>query len=1091
MAEAPFRSASWYQAATLEERLAALRRAAGTPSGDGLDRDRARERLRRWSSQPPFGNGLSMERRLALEGVREEELLTLLGEPAGTLRQRFGETPAWLENLARAFGRAQISPTPEPDSLGVIRPLLDQAAEEFDRGVRLLAGKYSELPFDPHTVGDLLAPALIDRLSAMLGRTLILELHVARLQGRLDGDTPQQRFGSFLRRLHRPDEALALLQEYPVLARQLAEGIGRWVAFSLEFLGHLGADWPALRAAFHPDGDPGPLSHVEGSAGDSHRGGRAVLVAHFASGLRLVYKPRPLAAEVHFQELLDWLNRHGARPAFRTVHVLDRGGHGWVEFIPSGDCASADEVRRFYRRQGGYLAILYALAASDFHSENVIACGEHPLLVDLEALFHRPAPAPASGPAEEALADSVLTVGLLPRRSFTEGGAAGIDLSGLGGDPGQQAPHAVLALEGDGTDEMRITHGPGEVKEDRHRPTLAGGPVDVLDYREDLAAGFAETYRLLLGHREELLAEGGPLARFAGDPVRFIARPSQVYALLLQAGFHPDRLRDALDRDRLYDRLWGAVRHTPALARLVSSERADLAGGDIPYFLTRPDSCDLHDAAGRRITDFFPETGLERARGRLRRMGDDDLDRQLALLHGSLATLPSAAERWPRISSGDIEERTIAPSEEFLDAARAVGDRLERLAWRRDGEAGWAGLMTLPSGQWHLDPLGPDLYDGLAGVALFLAYLGDVTGEGRYTALARAAFRAARRAFDQVPPGSLPVGAFSGRGGMIYALTHLGVLWDEPALLAEADAAAGLLLPLIEHDEDLDVIAGSAGCLLALLALHHTAPSGGPGVSPGAAALAAAVRCGDRLLACARPQDRGSAWVTRSTGPRALTGLAHGAAGIAWALWDLAGATGEERFREAARAGLEYERGLFSAAEGNWPDLRPNRADDFAVAWCHGAPGIGLARLGILRHEDDPATRVEVRTAVETTRARGFASNHTLCHGGLGNLELLLEAGRAPGGRDGSEESRRIGSRLLDSMRTGGWRCATPLGVESPGLMTGLAGIGYQMLRLAGPDRVPSVLRLAPPAAHSPPSSFSGGNARFAWYAGARLFPHG
>jgi lantibiotic modifying enzyme len=29
--------------------------------------------------------------------------------------------------------------------------------------------------------------------------------------------------------------------------------------------------------------------------------------------------------------------------------------------------------------------------------------------------------------------------------------------------------------------------------------------------------------------------------------------------------------------------------------------------------------------------------------------------------------------------------------------------------------------------------------------------------------------------------------------------------------------------------------------------------------------------------------------------------------------------------------------------------------------------------------------------------------------------------------------------------------------------MLGLAGIGYQMLRLAEPDRVPSVLVLAPP----------------------------
>jgi len=37
--------------------------------------------------------------------------------------------------------------------------------------------------------------------------------------------------------------------------------------------------------------------------------------------------------------------------------------------------------------------------------------------------------------------------------------------------------------------------------------------------------------------------------------------------------------------------------------------------------------------------------------------------------------------------------------------------------------------------------------------------------------------------------------------------------------------------------------------------------------------------------------------------------------------------------------------------------------------------------------------------------------------------------------------------------------------VEIPSLMLGLAGIGYELLRLAEPDWVPSVLMLAPPVA--------------------------
>jgi lantibiotic modifying enzyme len=56
---------------------------------------------------------------------------------------------------------------------------------------------------------------------------------------------------------------------------------------------------------------------------------------------------------------------------------------------------------------------------------------------------------------------------------------------------------------------------------------------------------------------------------------------------------------------------------------------------------------------------------------------------------------------------------------------------------------------------------------------------------------------------------------------------------------------------------------------------------------------------------------------------------------------------------------------------------------------------------------------------------------------------------------------------VLESIRKHGWLCGNRLHVESPGLMMGLAGIGYELLRLAEPWRVPSVLALEPPLLHA------------------------
>jgi lantibiotic modifying enzyme len=135
------------------------------------------------------------------------------------------------------------------------------------------------------------------------------------------------------------------------------------------------------------------------------------------------------------------------------------------------------------------------------------------------------------------------------------------------------------------------------------------------------------------------------------------------------------------------------------------------------------------------------------------------------------------------------------------------------------------------------------------------------------------------------------------------------------------------------------------------------------------------------------------------------------------------------------------------------------------TAWCHGAVGIGLARLAMLPYHDDATLRQEIAMAVQTTCAEGFGKNHSLCHGDMSSLELLSTAAQvlpevscqpAPGPRLAS---------VLASMRTQGWHSGVPTAVETPSLMIGLAGTGYALLRQADPQRLPSLLLLDPPTA--------------------------
>ncbi len=1063
--ESEFDDVAWYRAATLSERIAAACASRDTFHAAEGDGGTAARRLLRWHSQAPFGNELLRARWLALAGISQEQVRTLLGEPLTSLRARIGEAPPWLAELSAAFrdGRAAgpialQGSDPAAGFLNAIEPIITQAVTRFRERARELSQRFTDPPFHAADLETTLLDGLQRQLLAMSSRTLVLELAVARVEGLLDGESPEDRFRSFVDRLRRDDVRLGILREYPVLARQRVARAGRWVGVTLELLERLCADRELIQSTFSPDDEIGLLVRLHPGAGDRHRDGRSVVIADFSSGLRVVYKPRSVLADLHFQELVEWFNRRGLAPDLRTIRVVDRGTHGWLEFVAPGGCRTEAAVSEFYRRQGAYLMLFHLVAASDFHCENLIAAGEHPVPVDLEAIFHARLPAGGgewNAAGARTIEDSVLAVGLLPQRLRAQARAPGADVSGLGGAAGQVLPYRAAAWERAGTDEMRFARQQATTVAAGNRPSLGGADANPCDHAHEIVEGFTRAYRLVSKHRGELLSPAGPLSRFAYDEVRAILRPTQTYAVLLEESFHPDVLRDSLDRDLLLDRLWVAVEALPHLARVISAERHDLHNGDIPIFTARPAARTLWTSSGRAIDDFFDEPALSRVRERLDGLGERDLKLQTWFIRASMAASPEyRPELHARVPQPIVARGTVG-REELLAAARGVGDELARLSIRWKDETSWIGLVQDGDDRCSISPVGIDLYDGLSGIALFLGHLGAVAREQRFTSLAR---QACETILGRIARGRTfidSIGAHGGWGGVIYALAHLGALWGEPALLDEAEALVATLPTLVEKDENLDVIGGSAGCIAGLLSLHRQRTS--------RSVLDVAVRCAERLIGVAQPQRQGRGWIVAGQ-PTPLTGFAHGAAGIAWALLRLAAVRPDGRFRTAALDGIDYERSLFSPEARNWPDLRVSAGpDSYATTWCHGAPGIGLARLSTLEDLDDRATLDEIDAALTTTLGQGFGQNHSLCHGDLGNAELVLQAARILDDSRWQGEVSRVSGNIVESLAQYGFLCGTPARVSTPGLMTGLAGIGYELLRLAEPDRVPSALLLEPP----------------------------
>lgn len=886
-----------------------------------------------------------------------------------------------------------------------------------------------------------------------VSRLLVLELNAARLTGRLTAASAEGRWAQWTEAAAGPGFWAGLTEHYPSLLERLNTLIGRRCAAAADLAVRLAGDRPALGEL--SGGELGELVEVRPSVGDAHRGGQTVAIVHGTGG-RVVYKPRSVAVDRALRTFL----RRVELESIAVPRVLVRDGYGWAEFVEHRYCADDAELRRFYRGMGHWLAVLRVLGGSDLHAENLIAAGPVPVVVDCETLFTPYPPTRASGLgqavdlANERLNDSVLRIGLLPARG-TGLGWRGVDSSAVGSLPGQQPAGQVPVVLDAGTDVARVglspSMPPSSANHPSPEPALGRHWAEVVDGFTELAA------RVDAHDRSGHLA--GWLAEFADLPIRVVPRSTEAYAELGRMLWHPTSLHDQTAAvDRAGTLLTRQARNLPRASgdpEVIAAEVADLLTGDVPFFSTTPRLGRLTGPGGVRhgeARDLVADA-LRHWRNR-----DAELDvnairasvMSAYLNEGWLPRTDRMAVR--RLDPTDLDRRRRAAAAGVL---RALSDGAIRA---EDGTVTWISLVLNATG-WSVQALGNDLYTGAAGLAVVLAAYLRETAAGRadpvagVAALLAATIRTMRLAeqrwtADRAAGDAQRPDAPGGYGGLASRISAWLLLRElgaaGPEALTWAAELAERIPDAVRADEWLDVFAGMAGAVVPLLRLaEHTGDSGFRDL---------ATDIGHRLVRAAVRDDGTARWPTERF-PLGIGGFSHGATGIGWALARLSTATGEERFADVATAAATYEETLYDAARGGWRDLRePDRITD---TWCHGSGGVGVAAAD-LSTVDSRYPEV-LRRAAAAVWARGLGLSHTLCHGDLGNWETLrdaLDRGLGPPGLT----RELLDARVLGSIEEHGAAAGLIRGGFAPGLMPGLAGMTYQLLRLHPDCPLPSLL---------------------------------
>ncbi|GII66142.1 lanthionine synthetase [Sphaerisporangium krabiense] len=909
------------------------------------------------------------------------------------------------------------------------------------------------------------AEALEETVRRKVNRVLLLELNAARISGRLTGATPEDRWREWKATAATPEFWRSLTPHYPTMRSRLAVIVANRCAAAEELARRFAADRADLAAL--PGAPGGDLTQVRFGAGDSHRGGRAVAVLHGSDG-RVVYKPRSLAVDRELARLIARLAPalpHGT--VIRVPEVLSRLEYGWAEHIAHRYCAGDAELRAFYRGIGHWLALMRLVGGSDLHAENLIAAGPAPVVVDCETLFTPHAALKPSGHgaavdrASELLMGSVLRIGLLPGRGAALGWR-GVDVSALGALPGQQ-PHVRVPVVVDaGTDTARVGVQRVEMEAVGNHPS----PDPVLARYWDLVLdGFAELSRHLdaLDRRGDL---GGMLAGFADLPVRVVPRATEAYAELARMLWHPGSLHDEAaacrEAARLLTEHAGNQPGAPPDPKVIDAEVTELLNGDIPFFATTPARGRMDGPGG---TAFGEEQDLIADALRRWRERESALDRDViraALVSAYLneGWLPRTARMAaPLIRHDDLDPRrrrlAAGMARRLLDAA-VRGD---------DGTVTWIAPVLTSSG-WSVQSLTADVYGGAHGVAITLAAYAAETARGeadevpgldRLLAdllhtirLAEDDDAALRRSATPRRPD--PPGGYVGIGSWIWSwllLGRLGAVADHEAL-TRACALAGELPAAVAADEVYDLLGGMAGAVVPLLRLAGRAGD--------ARYAAQAGEIGERLVTLAADDGRGARW-PNADNRTGLGGMAHGSTGIGWALARLsdAGVPGAERFAALADRAFLFEESLYDADGDGWLDLRETEPQVTASAWCHGAGGIGVVAADLLARRASPRWQDVLRRAAASCWKLGMGWNHTLCHGDLGNWEVLdraVEAGLGPGGLT----REHLYAYMIGTVEEHGPITGLARDAFAPGLLPGMCGILYQLLRARPGTPLPSVL---------------------------------
>lgn len=912
---------------------------------------------------------------------------------------------------------------------------------------------------------------VLEQVSEYTLKTLVLEINSAREKGLLKGDTSEDRYKYFEKVLLFDTEFVtSLYARYNVLAEVLLKAADDDCKYFIEIIKNYENDKELIKDKLGVS-DCGNIKLIDTGKGDKHNG-KSVAFVEFEDGTKLIYKPHSLGTETGFFRLIEWFNseRTDNLLDMKATESADAGDHGWSLIIKCKDAESMQDVNDFYIRAGQMLCFLYTMNTVDCHFENIISDGAYPILVDCETLFHPHIIGRNSGIGRKSdriyelmthhIDTSVMKVGLLP--NFIIGGKNNdirFDISGLGECGDHEFPFRQMRLIDDGRDTVRITYDFLKAKNTNNCPKYNGKQYSSYGYSKQLKAGFENTFKWILERKNEYKENVHKF--FADVDIRLLFRATHIYARLLLTSYHPDFLEDSPSRKAILARI--GINSDEETRRMIKSEARSMEKGNIPLFTCKIDEKDIYSDDELAWKDYLEKSPMDYADEKIDEMSEETLYKQSEYIAMSFNMTDSSTEKdLTGIKFGNPDEINDENKAEWIKTAKDIGDYLLSMSLvMEDGgriHRNWISCTLKGNSESAADvtPVGYDIYNGSSGIILFLAKLSEITGDEKYIKAAKESLNSIYSFFDEFGDNELcSVGLFNGISGYLYAMNEVYSMTHDEECRKYMDITLDVIEKSVAAMENYDIIGGVAGCISALTTIYEK-----PDTSEEMKIRCRKITndCIEKLKQAAQENKLGGISWKPDYDDKAMTGFAHGNAGIIAVLAKAQRIFGErDDVNKLIEDALKFERMLYNKEEGNW--LINDAESKYGNGWCHGVPGILLEKAELIANEyKETDIYSEYQAALGTTVNYSFGIGPSLCHGDLGNLQIVHYAAEVNSDEELIQRCENKFDEIVKKVIIPRYRGKSFRGTNSAGLMIGSAGFGYTILRMACPERVKMIL---------------------------------